>query len=133
MMRPLREQLTRFASPALVALALAGAVSPAIAASKEELRAKVRESVQELYRTGSAANERAAKAYGVLVFPSFIEAGIGIGGEYGEGALPVGEQTVAYDGIASASIGLQLGVQEKSLAIMFMTADSLAKFRESKG
>jgi lipid-binding SYLF domain-containing protein len=117
---------------ALASLVLAAA-APARAASKEEIDARVRESVQELYKTSSAAHELAGKAAGMLVFPSILKAGLGIGGEYGEGALLIGEHPAAYYNIASASIGFQLGVQEKAVAILFMTSESLAKFRESKG
>src|SRR5271169_409890 len=127
-MRTLRKQLTQIAFPAPVAFALAGNASPAAAASKDELDAQVRESVQELYRTSAAA-----KASGMLIFPSGLKAGIGVGGEYGEGALLVGGQTIAYYSIGSASIGRQLGVQQKSVAILLITPDSLAKFRDSKG
>src|ERR1700688_4097284 len=122
--------LTAALIAAVLALAFAGA---AAAASREELDARVRESVQDLYHTSSAAKELAGKAAGMLVFPSIIKAGLGIGGEYGEGALLLGGETVASYSIASASIGFQLGVQQKSVAILFMTAESLAKFRDSKG
>lgn len=74
-----------------------------------------------------------AKANGVLVFPSVIKAGLGIGGEYGEGALRVGGKTVDYYNTAAASIGFQLGAQSKSLVIIFMTAKSLSDFRASDG
>jgi len=132
-MRTLGGQLARIAAPALAVLVLAGAVPAAQAGSRQELDAQVREAVQNLYRSSSAAKELVEKASGVLVFPRIIQAGIGIGGGFGEGALLLGEHTVDYYNIASASIGLQLGVQEKSVAIIFMTADSLAKFRESHG
>jgi len=48
-----------------------------------------------------------------LVFPSVIKAGIGIGGEYGEGALRIGGKTVDYYNTAAASIGFQLGASQK--------------------
>jgi lipid-binding SYLF domain-containing protein len=103
------------------------------AASKEELDALVRESVQELYKTSSAAKELGARSAAMLVFPRIYKAGIGIGGEFGEGALLAGSKTSSYYMIASASIGLQLGIQRKSVVIMFMTPDALRKFRDSEG
>ena len=72
-------------------------------------------------------------AKGVLVFPSVIKAGIGVGGEYGEGALRIGAKTADYYSTAAASIGLQLGIQSKRIIIVFMQDDALKKFRESKG
>ncbi len=106
---------------------------PSRAASKAEIDARVHEAIQDLYKTSPAAKELTAKSTGMIVFPNILKAGLGIGGEYGEGALLVGERIVAYYNIASASIGFQLGVQEKSVAILFMTAESLAKFRDSNG
>ena len=73
------------------------------------------------------------KAEGYLVFPEVFKAGLGIGGEFGEGALRVKGRTVAYYNTVSASIGLQLGVQKKSIIIAFMTQKALQDFRQSDG
>ncbi len=73
------------------------------------------------------------KVKGLLIFPSIIKAGIGVGGEYGEGVLRVDGKSVQYYSTASASIGFQLGVQQKSLIIAFMTEDALNKFRNKSG
>lgn len=132
-MRTWRKRLNQIALTALAAAAIGCGPCFAWAASRAELDAQVREATQNLYRTSPAAKELAEKASGMLIFPSVIKGGLVVGAEYGEGALLVGEHTVSYYNIASASIGLQLGVQEKSVAILFMTSDSLAKFRESKG
>ena len=45
--------------------------------------------VQEFYKHTSAGKELSQKAAGMLVFPSVVKAGIGVGGEYGEGSLLV--------------------------------------------
>ncbi|HSB89284.1 MAG TPA: YSC84-related protein [Anaerolineales bacterium] len=68
-------------------------------------------------------------AKGVLVFPDVIKAGAGIGAEFGEGALRVSGRTVAYYSFASASVGLQLGVQKKDIIIVFLQDAALARFR----
>jgi lipid-binding SYLF domain-containing protein len=101
--------------------------------SRESIDAHVREAVQDFYKTTSAGRELAGRAAGMLVFPNIVKAGIGVGGEYGEGALLVGGGNAGYYNIVSASIGFQLGVQAKSVVILFMTGESLTKFRESKG
>ncbi len=103
------------------------------AASKDELDAEVREAVSNFYQHTAAGKELAAKASGMLVFPNVIKAGIGVGGEYGEGALLVDGKPLAYYNIASASIGFQLGAQARSQIVLFMTPASLTKFRNSKG
>ena len=103
------------------------------AASKEEINAEVREAMQNFYKHTSAGKELSQKAAGMLVFPTVVKAGIGVGGEYGEGSLLIGGKPVAYYNIASASIGFQLGAQARSMIILFMTESALAKFRRSEG
>ena len=115
----------------LLALALSSAV--AHAASKQELDAEVREALANFYQHTSSGKELAARASGMLVFPNVLKAGVGIGGEYGEGALLVGGKTSAYYSIAAASIGFQLGAQARSQIVLFMTPGALSKFRNSKG
>jgi lipid-binding SYLF domain-containing protein len=113
----------------LLAAFLALSVSAqAAAASKEEIDASVKEALDTLYKQSSAAKDLGAKAAGILVFPSVVKGGIGIGGEYGEGALLVHGKTAGYYNTASGSIGFQLGVQKKSQAIMFMNQKELDKF-----
>ena len=114
----------------LLSLALAGA---ALAAPKRVLDAKVEEAIEEFYAYSSAGEELAKEAKGMLVFPSVGKAGIGVGGEYGEGALIVDGKTVAYYSTASASIGFQLGVQSRRQIVLFLDKAALRKFRRSKG
>jgi lipid-binding SYLF domain-containing protein len=109
------------------------AANQTLAASREEINANVDEAIQQLYAESSAAQRLAGRAAGILVFPRVVKAGIGIGGEYGEGALVVGGNKVAYYNTASASIGFQLGAQIKSQIILFMTQDALDTFRASQG
>ena len=103
------------------------------AASREEINAEVRQALKEFRHHTSAGHELSQKAAGMLVFPSVVKAGIGVGGEYGEGALLVGGKTVAYYNIAAASIGFQLGAQARSMIVLFMTENALSKFRASEG
>jgi lipid-binding SYLF domain-containing protein len=105
----------------------------ALAASRAEIDAEVRQAVKAFYKHTRAGKELSQKAAGMLVFPSVVKAGIGIGGEYGEGSLLIGGKPVAYYNIASASIGFQLGAQARSMLILFMTEDALSKFRASEG
>jgi len=107
--------------------------SGAFAGSREEIDAEVREAMANFAKHSSAGNELAKKAAGVLVFPSVIKAGIGIGGEYGEGSLLVRGKTVAYYSIAAASIGFQLGAQSRSQIVLFMNEKALSQFRSSQG
>ena len=70
---------------------------------------------------------------GYLVFPSVVKMGIGFGGETGTGVLRVGGVSVAYYRMSSGSIGLQLGIQSKSMVIAFRTLSALNQFRNSTG
>jgi len=86
----------------------------------------------EQFRTqvkGSAEFLQGAK--GVLVFPEVIQAGIGIGGEYGEGVLRVADKSVAYYSIAAGSFGFQFGAQRKSILIVFLQDQALEGFRDT--
>jgi len=110
-----------------------GQASLALAASKEEINAKVQEAVEHFYKQTSAGKKLAQKAAGMLVFPEVFKAGVGVGGEYGEGALIVKGKTAGYYNTASASIGFQLGAQVKSQIILFMNPKVLESFRKSDG
>ena len=117
----------------LTTLLCALLVLPAEAASRQEIDAKATEALQRFYQHSSAGKELAQRAAGVLIFPEVYKAGIGIGGEYGEGALRVAGTTVDYYSTAAASIGFQLGAQIKSQIILFMTPEALNRFRQSDG
>jgi lipid-binding SYLF domain-containing protein len=103
------------------------------AASAVEIDAKVDGALKKLYNESDAAQNLAGKSKGILVFPSVIKAGFGIGGEYGEGALRICGKTVDYYNTAAASVGLQLGAQSKTVILMFMTKEALDDFRSSEG
>lgn len=103
------------------------------AAAAQEIDIEVSAALQRFESEVGGGKEFLRSAKGVLVFPSVIKAGIGIGGEYGEGALRIGGETVDYYSTAAASIGLQLGVQSKSVILVFIQQDALNKFRKSEG
>jgi lipid-binding SYLF domain-containing protein len=112
-----------------------GLLGPAAirADTAEEIDAKVDAALGRFVNEVKGAGEFLQKAEGVLVFAGVIKAGLGIGGEYGEGALRIGGKTVDYYNIASASIGFQFGAQKKDVIIVFLAAEALTKFRESSG
>lgn len=102
------------------------------AATAEKIDENVDVSLK-LFEDVKGADVVIKKAEGILVFPKVIKAGIGIGGEYGEGALRIEGKTVDYYSTAAASIGFQLGAQKKTIIIAFMDKDALDKFRDSSG
>ena len=107
-------------------------VGTAHAASAAEIDAQVNQALKDFQKIdGASAYLKIAK--GVLVFPKVYKAGIGVGGEYGEGALRVGGKSVDYYSTAAASIGFQLGAQAKSIVVIFTQTEALQKFRASEG
>ena len=105
----------------------------AAVSSRTEIDAQSREALARLKEQTSAGAELASRAAGVLVFPKVLKGGVVVGGEYGEGQLRIGGVPTRYYRLASASVGFQLGVQQKSVVILFMTPESLDHFRRSKG
>lgn len=105
----------------------------ASAASKEEIDSDVQSVLKDFYYLSAGNKELVSKASGVLVFPSVVKAGFFVGGQYGEGALQVDGKVVDYYSIFSASVGIQLGAQERAEIILFMDKAVLENFRQRDG
>jgi lipid-binding SYLF domain-containing protein len=84
---------------------------PGKAATAAEINDAVNAKLQNFVAQNPSARELGRKAAGVLVFPSVIKAGFGVGGEYGEGVLIVKGKAAGYYNIISAyqSSSLSLG------------------------
>jgi lipid-binding SYLF domain-containing protein len=78
-------------------------------------------------------DELAREAAGMLVMPLVTEAGFGIGGGYGRGALRVNNATVDYYAAVAGTVGFQIGAQQYSHTLFFMTQQALANFRNAPG
>jgi lipid-binding SYLF domain-containing protein len=103
------------------------------ATKRASIDAGVDNALATLYTQAQGSRELVAKASGVLVFPSVVSAGFVIGGSYGQGALRVGGRTNGYYSTAAGSVGLLAGAESKSMYILFMTPEALAKFQASNG
>jgi lipid-binding SYLF domain-containing protein len=117
----------------LIALHAISSPSKSEAASAAMINAEVDATFHSFVEQIGGARELANKAAGILVFPSVVKAGMGFGGEYGEGLLLVHKRPAGYYNLISASFGFQLGVQERSVIIMFMTDEALADFDRKGG
>ena len=84
--------MNRLFRPLLAAFLFLLATAPALAATKDEIDAGVKEALAKLYEQSSAAKDLGAKAVGILVFPKVVKGGVGVGGEFGDGH---GRRTVA--------------------------------------
>ena len=116
-----------------VLLVILGTAQRSEAASAGVINAEVDATFHSFVEQIGEARELANKAAGILVFPSVVKAGMGFGGEYGEGLLLVHQRPAGYYNLISASFGFQLGVQERSVIIMFMTDAALADFDRKAG
>ncbi|NOY86236.1 MAG: hypothetical protein GXP52_02910 [Deltaproteobacteria bacterium] len=130
---PYSSRFTVFLLGFVVLFSLTVASSPVSAASAAKIDKRVNEALRTFHEEVSSGDELMAQAKGVLIFPKVYKAGIGIGGEYGEGVLRIKGKTVGYYSTAAASIGFQLGAQSKIVIIMFMSNDALNGFRRSNG
>jgi lipid-binding SYLF domain-containing protein len=123
----------------LITAALCALLAVTIAAQKTQAESAdyidvgVSETLDRFFYRVPGARELAHKAVGILVFPSVVKAGFGFGGEYGEGALRIRGHTAGYYNTLSASFGFQIGVQARSVIIMFMTDQALNQFRRTAG
>lgn len=86
-----------------------------------------------LFKTSPAAAELSKKAKAILIYPKILKAGVGIGGQHGEGALQKNGKTVAYYNTIAGSYGLQLGAQSFGYAMFFMNEKALNYLNSSNG
>jgi len=105
----------------------------ALAAGAAELARDANAALQKLYATAPAAKALGPKAHAILVFPKVTKAGLGVGGQFGEGALLKGGKAIGYYNTAGASMGLQAGAQQFGYALFFMNEKALAQLNKAEG
>jgi lipid-binding SYLF domain-containing protein len=118
---------------ALAAAAMLAVPQPASAASAAELRRDAQAALNALYAKNPGAKAIGKDAVAVLVFPRVLKAGLGVGGQYGEGVLFRGGKAVAYYNTAGASFGLQAGGQKYGYAMFFLSEETLRYLDKSEG
>lgn len=126
--KPLALRISTVAVTALVALF--GSV--ALAVDTAAIDSGVSATLDKFYGLANRNKYLADNAAAVLVFPSITKAGVGVGGEHGDGALLQGGKTVGYYSISGASIGLTFGVSRHSEVIIFQTPQARDKFVSGK-
>jgi len=117
----------------LIALLILISPTQAVAKSSEQIDIEATAALETFKKDVKGGEAFLQKAKGVLVFPTIFKAGVVIGGDYGEGALRIDGKTVDYYSSASASIGLQLGAQNRTVIIVFLEQAALDRFRASTG
>ena len=111
---------------------------PAVAQEKgktaaAELTAESQKALAAVTAKVPLAKSLAQKATAILVFPSVTKAGLGIGGQYGEGTLLKGGAAAAYYKTTGASFGLQAGGQQYGYAMFLMNPGAVAQLDAAKG
>ncbi|SMH55317.1 Uncharacterized conserved protein [Maritimibacter sp. HL-12] len=114
-------------------LALAGCGNGMGSEGPARIDARVEATLQQMYSDLPDSRRLEENAVGMLVMPLVTEAGFGVGGSYGRGALMVGGAAVDYYAHTKASFGLQIGAQQYAHVLFFMTDDALADFRTASG
>jgi len=122
----------------LAGAAIVCAAHPCVAQDKgkteaAELARESQAALQQLYTAAPLAKELGPKALAILIFPEVSKAGLGIGGQYGEGALLKKETAAAYYKTTGASIGLQAGAQKYAYAMFLMNSKALEQLDNAKG
>ena len=104
-----------------------------LAKTAREIYVAVDVAIERFHKQVIGAKELINASKGMLVMPNVIKGAFIIGGEYGEGALRVGGETVGYYNTISGSIGFQIGGQAKDIILLFMTDEAIKQFRASSG
>ncbi|HLY57223.1 MAG TPA: lipid-binding SYLF domain-containing protein [Stellaceae bacterium] len=133
-----------FASPKLVAITLASTLmlstTGAFAGSDESnLVERARITIDDLKKDKELGNavELMHHAKGVMIVPSLIKGGFFVGGEGGEGVLLTrgsanGWGNPAFYTLASASFGLQVGLEQAELVVFVMSDKAMAAFMQDE-
>jgi len=128
--------LTRSLAVTIVAGLFAfAAINPvnANAASRAEIDREADAAMQQLFESSPVARMLAQEAKAILIFPSIVKAGFIVGVQGGNGALRSGGVTTAYYNTASASYGLQAGIQKFGYALIFLSDSALSYLDKSGG
>ena len=98
-----------------------------------ELTSESQAALTRLDASAPLAKTLGPKAHAVLIFPTITKAGLGIGGQYGEGTLFKAGKAAAYYKTTGASFGLQAGGQQYGYAMFFMNEKALSQLDDANG
>ena len=87
----------------------------------QKIDARVDATRDYLFSRYPGTRDLGAKSFGILFMPLITEAGFGIGGGYGRGALRINDISVDSYSAARATIGFQIGAQQYAHALFFLT------------
>ena len=117
----------------IIGASLGLAAPAAVAATPEEITKSSQDALASLYAKVDGAKALGARAHAILVFPKVTKAGLGIGGQHGEGALLKDGKAIGYYKTTGASVGLQAGAQTYGYAMFFMNDEALKQLGKADG
>ncbi len=103
------------------------------AADRAALERDARAALQKLTNTVPAAKSLSSSATAVLVFPKVTKAGLGVGGQYGDGVLFRQGKVAGYYNTSGASFGLQAGAQQFGYAMFMMNDKAVSALSANEG
>ena len=122
---------------ALTTTAMVPAMLPTAAQAGATDRAKLdidsKAALDKLFADNPTAQVIARHAKGVLIFPSIVKAGLGVGGAFGEGEGRQNGGVEGYYNSVSGSVGLQAGVQSYGYAVFLMSDKAVQYLHDSDG
>jgi lipid-binding SYLF domain-containing protein len=126
--------LSSFTVAATFVVATLIPVQTAMAAETAEgLHQNGHAALNSLYAKNPGAKAIGKDAVAVLVFPEIVRAGVGVGGQHGEGVLFKNNKVAGYYSTSGGSIGVQLGAQKYGYALFFLSEQTLKVIDEAKG
>ena len=120
----------RLCMVALCSILLPGATW---AADNGALERDARAALQTLTSTVPAAKSLSGTAQAVLVFPKITKAGLGVGGQYGDGVLFRQGKAAGFYNSSGASFGLQAGAQQFGYAMFLMNDKAVGALSANEG
>ena len=99
------------------------------AAQRKAIDTAADSALSRLYREAPGSQQLVASAKGMLVFPSFVSAGLIVGGASGQGVLRQGGKSTGYFRMTEGSVGLLAGAQSQAVFILFLTDETLRASR----
>ncbi|GAB3275083.1 hypothetical protein [Parahaliea aestuarii] len=98
---------------------------------RTEIVSKSQVALEKLRHHAKEIDKLISRASGVLVFPDVVEMGFGERGRYGEGALLIKGEPVAYYASAGAPHDMTTEGGRKVEVLLFMNQQSLVDFRNT--
>lgn len=117
----------------ILTFVISSCVGNNINSSGSKIENESEKALEKIFRLDPDTKSIYERSAGVLIIPKVSKASFLFGGSYGEGILKIGGAPVDFYSIASASYGLQVGAQQSSHILFFMTKEALRDFRTIDG